>query len=71
MTEAKLFRRERMKIEKWMSMKQVCVYLGISRDTVTKWIKNKDMPAHQIDRIWRFDKDEVDEWMRNNGKYKC
>lgn len=60
-----------MKIEKWMSMKQVCVYLGISRDTVTKWIKNKDMPAHQIDRIWRFDKDEVDEWMRNNGKYKC
>ena len=52
-------------------MKQVCVYLGISRDTVTKWIKNKDMPAHQIDRIWRFDKDEVDEWMRNNGKYKC
>lgn len=26
------------------------------------------MPAHQIDRIWRFDKEEIDEWMKNNGK---
>ena len=55
-------------MDKWMSMKQVCEYLGISRDTANKWIKNKGMPAHQIDRIKRFDKDEIDEWMRNNGK---
>ena len=55
-------------MDKWMSMKQVCVYLGISRDTAMKWIKNKGMLAHQIDRIWRFDKDEIDEWTRNNGK---
>ena len=53
---------------KWMSMKQICEYLGISRDTATKWIRTKGMPAHQIDRIWRFDKEEVDEWMKNNGK---
>lgn len=59
-----------MEMDKWMSMKQVCAYLGISRDTANKWIKNKDMPAHQIERIWSFDKDEVDEWMRNNGKCK-
>ena len=51
-----------------MSMKQLCAYLSISRDTATKWIKNKGMPAHQIERIWRFDKDEIDEWMKNNGK---
>ena len=59
-----------MSTEKWMSMKQICAYLGISRDTATKWIKNKNMPAHQIERIWRFDKAEVDEWMRSNGKCK-
>lgn len=55
-------------MDKWMSMKQLCAYLGISRDTATKWINNKSMPAHRIDRIWRFDKDEIDEWMKNNGK---
>ena len=57
-----------MIMDKWMSMKQLCAYLDISRDTATKWIKNKGMPAHQIDRIWRFDKNEIDEWMKNNGK---
>ena len=57
-----------MIMDKWMSMKQLCAYLGISRDTATKWIKNKGIPAHQIDRIWRFDKNEIDEWMKNNGK---
>lgn len=55
---------------KWMSMKQVCACLSISRDTAIKWIKNKRMPAHQIDCIWRFDKEEIDEWMQNNGKGK-
>lgn len=49
------------RMDKWMSMKQVCEYLGISRDTENKWLKNKGMPAHQIDRIKRFDKDGIDE----------
>ena len=57
-----------MEMDKWMSTNQICEYLSISRDTVAKWIKNKGMPAHKIDRIWRFDKEEIDEWMRNNGK---
>lgn len=26
------------RMEKWMSMKQVCAYLSISRDTAIKWI---------------------------------
>ena len=25
------------------------------------------MPAHQKGRLWRFDVNEVDEWMKNNG----
>lgn len=59
-----------MAMDKWMSTKQVCEYLGISRDTVTKWIKDKGMPAHQIGRTWRFDREEIDAWMRNDGKCK-
>ena len=57
-------------MDKWMDMKRLCEYLGISRDTANKWMKNKDMPAHSIERIWRFDKEEIDEWMKNNGKSK-
>ena len=48
-------------------MKEVCAYLHISRDTVMNWIKKDGMPAHQKGRLWRFDVNEVDEWMKNNG----
>ena len=47
-------------------MKEVCAYLHISRDTVMNWIKKEGMPAHQKGRLWRFDVNEVDEWMKNN-----
>ena len=30
-------------------------------------IKKEGMPAHQKGRLWRFDVNEVDEWMKNNG----
>lgn len=53
---------------KWMSTKQVCAYLGISRDTASKWIKENGMPAHRIGRSWKFDREEIDTWMRNDGK---
>lgn len=55
-----------MHTEKWLSMKEVSAYLGISRDTVMNWIKKEGMPAHQKGRLWRFDINEIDEWMKTN-----
>ena len=55
-----------MQENQWLSMKEVCAYLHISRDTVMNWIKKEGMPAHQKGRLWRFDVNEVDEWMKNN-----
>ncbi len=59
-----------MQENKWLSMKEVCEYLRISRDTVMNWIKKEGMPAHQKGRLWRFDINEVDEWMKNNETEK-
>ena len=57
-----------MQENKWLSMKEVCDYLHISRDTVVNWIKKEGMPAHQKGRLWRFDVNEIDEWMKTNGE---
>jgi len=50
--------------DRWLSVDEIGDYLGIKRDTVYKWISEKGMPAHKIGRLWKFKKDEVDEWVR-------
>lgn len=50
---------------RWYSLKEICGYLGVSRDTIFKWIDNKNMPAHKMGRQWKFKLDEVDKWIKS------
>ncbi len=51
--------------DRWLSVDEIGDYLGVKRDTIYKWISVKAMPAHKIGRLWKFIKDEVDEWVRD------
>jgi len=50
--------------ERWLSVDEIAAYLGIKRDTVYKWIAEKDMPAHRVGRLWKFQRNEIDIWVR-------
>jgi len=58
--------------ERWLSVLEISTYLGIKKDTVYKWVALKKIPAHKVGRLWKFNKKEVDEWVRggraDNGK---
>lgn len=56
--------------DRWLSVDEICAHLGISRDTVYKWIDRKEMPAHRVGRLWKFKKNEVDDWVRAGGASK-
>ena len=51
-------------LDRWLSVDEICVYLGIKRDTVYKWIDEKKMPAHKVGRLWKFKRGEIDGWVR-------
>lgn len=53
--------------DRWLSISEICKYLGVSNDTVYKWIDKHEMPAHRMGRLWKFKKDEVDEWVKAGG----
>jgi len=53
--------------DRWLSVDEIAAYLGIKRDTVYKWIADKRMPAHKVGRLWKFRKEEVDEWVKGGS----
>ena len=54
-------------IENWVSIKEIAAHLGVSRDTVLNWIVKKNMPAHKVGKLWKFQISEVDSWIRNGS----
>lgn len=50
--------------DRWLSIKEICAYLGVSDDTVYRWIKFHDMPTHKMGRLWKFKINEIDEWVK-------
>jgi excisionase family DNA binding protein len=53
--------------DRWLSINEITKHLGMSNDTVYKWIDKYGMPAHRMGRLWKFKKDEVDEWVKAGG----
>ena len=53
--------------DRWLSVEELTLYLGIKRDTVYKWITRRNMPAHKVGRLWKFKREEVDAWVRSGA----
>lgn len=52
---------------RWLSVEEIAHHLGVSRDTVYSWINTRQMPAHKVGRLWKFQTQEVDAWVRSGG----
>ena len=56
-----------MTAESWVSVDQIAKHLGVTRDSIYRWIDRKNLPAHRVGRLWKFKVSEVDEWVRADG----
>jgi excisionase family DNA binding protein len=51
--------------ERWHSLEEIAEHLGVSQDTIHRWIRTKQMPAHKVGRLWKFDVAEVNDWVKS------
>lgn len=50
-------------VEPWYSVEQIAQHLGISKETIYRWLEKGKIPAHRIGKLWKFKPTEVDEWI--------
>ena len=50
--------------DRWLSVEEIAQHLGIKKDTVYKWFRNRQMPAHRVGRLLKFQVKEVDRWIK-------
>ena len=51
------------KPEVWVSTKEIAQHLGITLETLRKWIRKGSIPCHRIGKLWKFKISEVDVWV--------
>ena len=52
---------------RWLAVEEIAAYLGVKRDTIYKWMERKSMPAHKVGSLWKFKRDEIDDWVRTGS----
>lgn len=48
-----------------MTLEEVAAYLRVSERTVYEWAQKGEIPAGKIGTVWRFKRNEIQEWVNN------
>ena len=50
-----------------MNIRQASQYLGVSPDTLYKYVNEQKIPAFKLGNRWRFKKSKLDQWMEEKA----
>jgi excisionase family DNA binding protein len=50
-----------------MNIRQASQYLGVSPDTLYKYVNEQKIPAFKLGNRWRFKKTRLDQWMEEKS----
>lgn len=53
--------------EPWSSVEEIAKHLGVSKETIYRWLRREAIPAHRIGKLWKFKASEVDKWVQAGG----
>jgi len=52
----------------WLDIGDLVKYLKLPKSTIYKLTRSRALPGHKVGRAWRFDRDEVDQWIKNSKR---
>jgi len=52
-------------IEPWYSVEEIARHLGVSKETIYRWLERRGVPAHRMGKLWKFKPSEVDQWVKD------
>jgi len=55
------------RLKEVMTLREASQYLGISPDTLYKYLSEDRIPAFKLGNRWRFKKDLLDRWMERKS----
>jgi excisionase family DNA binding protein len=50
-----------------MTLTMVIKMLNVSRSTIYRWINDGSIPAIKVGKQWRFERGEIEEWLKKRG----
>jgi len=53
---------------KLMTIDELADYLGLQKQTIYNWLHQKKISGIKIGKVWRFERDYIDTWIRNCNK---
>ena len=60
--------RKEMIMTELMTTREIAKYLKFHEITICKYAAEGKIPSIRIGRVWRFDKDAIDEWISGHHK---
>ena len=49
---------------KWLTIEELAEYLKMGRTKLYRMAQEGEIPASKVGNQWRFDRDEIDKWMK-------
>lgn len=56
--------------KRFVSIKDLAVYLGVSEHTVKSWVYQDRLPCRRIGRVVRFDIEEINSMLKKGNRLK-
>jgi PTS system nitrogen regulatory IIA component len=53
--------------DKWLTIEELATYLKLSRTKLYGMAQRGEVPATKIGNQWRFDREEIDQWMKSHA----